>query len=200
MTALTKRRLLELLASAALGGVAGCGSAGDNPAAAANTETPTTSTETAAPATTETPDAADEATPVEVQMITDNRGSYFDPKGLLIESGTTLRFVNDSGVHAATAYHPDINDKPLRIPTTAEPWDSGLFSESGATFEVTLETEGVYDFYCPPHESLGMVGRIIVGEPQGGPGTTPPEGLPPAARERLPAIETIRANGRVPGP
>jgi plastocyanin len=30
--------------------------------------------------------------------------------------------------------------------------------------------EGVYDYYCMPHEQAGMVGRLIVGRP-GGPGS-----------------------------
>ena len=32
-------------------------------------------------------------------------------------------------------------------------------------FSVTLSAEGVYDFFCIPHEHAGMAGRIIVGEP-----------------------------------
>ncbi len=65
---------------------------------------------------------------------------------------------------------------------------------------MTLETEGVYDYYCIPHEMLGMVGRIVVGEPHGGPGTTPPESLPPAARESLPSTELILEQEVVNGP
>jgi len=38
-------------------------------------------------------------------------------------------------------------------------------SEAGATFEHTFETEGVYHYYCTPHETVGMIGSIIVGEP-----------------------------------
>lgn len=133
-------------------------------------------------------------------MITDNQGSYFDPKGLLIDAGTTIQFVNVSGNHATTAYHPEYGDQPLRIPKTAEPWNSRVFTEPNKTFEVTFEDPGVYDYYCPPHEMLGMVGRILVDEPQGGPGTTPPSELPPSAREKLPAIETILEQETIEGP
>ena len=28
-----------------------------------------------------------------------------------------------------------------------------------------LTVEGVYDYFCAPHEMAGMVGRIIVGRP-----------------------------------
>lgn len=135
-----------------------------------------------------------------VDMRTDNKGSYFDPKGLLVDPGTTVRFVNASGTHTATAYHPDNEGKPLRIPESAESWDSGLLTEPDVVYEVTLETEGVYDYYCIPHEVLAMVGRIVVGSPQGGPGTTEPTDLPPAAGEAMPSIEEILADGTVAGP
>lgn len=135
-----------------------------------------------------------------VDMVTDNKGSYFDPKGVLIEAGTTVRFVNASGSHSATAYHPDNEGKPLRIPEGSAAWDSGIYTNAEETFEHTFETEGVYDYYCTPHESLGMVGRIVVGAPQDGPGTTPPDDLPPAARESLPSIESILEQRVVSGP
>lgn len=184
-------------------GLAGCfASSADTPSTDAPAS-PTTTTEST-PTATETepsPTAGDQSTAAEpVAMITDNEGSYFDPKGLLVDPGTTVRFVNESGDHSATAYHPSNGDQPLRIPEDAEPWDSGLFTEPDRTFEVTFEVEGVYDYYCTPHEMMGMVGRIVVGEPQGGPGTTAPEDLPPAAREALPPVESIVSDGRVPGP
>jgi len=135
-----------------------------------------------------------------VEMITDNEGMYFQPKGLLVEPGATVRFVIASGSHSTTAYHPDNGDQPLRIPEAADPWDSGIVEESDDPFEVTFAVEGVYDYYCQPHEIMGQVGRIVVGEPQDGPGTTSPDGLPPGARDELPAIETIIEDGAIDGP
>ncbi|WP_265111587.1 plastocyanin/azurin family copper-binding protein [Halosolutus halophilus] len=134
-----------------------------------------------------------------VEMITDDNGVYFDPNGLLVEPETTVRFVTTSGSHTATAYHPDNDDQPLRIPEGADPWDSGTLGEADDPVEVTFTIEGVYDYYCTPHEVMGQVGRIVVGEPRDGPGTTPPDELPPAAREELPAIETILDNETVSG-
>jgi plastocyanin len=135
-----------------------------------------------------------------VEMLTDNQGSYFDPKGLAVEPGTTVRFVNTSGSHGTTAYHPDNGEQPLRIPNEAEPWESPIYADSDQEFEVTLEAEGVYDYYCPPHESMGMVGRIVVGEPQDGPGTSSPEDLPPGARDSLPSVADVLENESVAGP
>ena len=33
---------------------------------------------------------------------------------------------------------------------------------------MTFTVEGVYDYYCVPHEHAGMVGRIVVGTPAAG--------------------------------
>ena len=101
---------------------------------------------------------------VTVEMITNESGDHFHPHVAWVEVGGTVTFENVSGAHSATAYHPD-NNKPLRIPEGAASFDSGLLTEEGATFEHTFETAGVYDVYCAPHETLGMIGSVIVGEP-----------------------------------
>jgi halocyanin-like protein len=35
--------------------------------------------------------------------------------------------------------------------------------EAGTTFEYTFEEDGVYNYHCVPHESVGMKGAIVVG-------------------------------------
>lgn len=205
-TSLDRRRFLLLASSTAIAGVAGCSesNADDTPAENDNAESDADDTSTeydnVESDADDTPaeNATDDGPPV-VEMITDNQGTYFDPKGLAVEPGTTVRFVNASGTHGTTAYHPE-HGGPLRIPEEAEPWDSAIYSEPDRSFEVTFDVEGVYDHYCPPHESMGMVGRLIVGEPHDGPGTTPPEELPPGAREALPSTEEVLDAGTVAGP
>lgn len=196
----TRRRFVLLASSTAFTGVAGCArSATSNDPGGSPTQTDATQpTDTPATDSPTKPDATGGAAVVE--MLTDNQGTYFDPKGRLVEPGTTVRFINESGSHGATAYHPDNDDQPQRIPTAAEPWDSPIFTEPNQHFEVQLEVEGVYDYYCPPHESMGMVGRIIVGEPHDGPGTEPSDDLPPGAQEAFPPIEEVLANDTVAGP
>lgn len=191
----TRRRFVQVAGAATMAGLAGCGAQG-----AVTTATPDRDPEPATPAPTATPTAAPVADVVEVAMTTDERGSYFQPKGLLVDPGTTVRFVNEQGVHTATAYHPDNGDLPLRVPEGATPFDSGVVTDAGATYEVTVQTPGVWDFVCLPHESLGMVGRLVVGEPGDGPGTTEPADLPPMAREKVPSVEAILAEGAVDGP
>jgi plastocyanin len=203
----SRRHFIAGLGSAALVGIAGCSSQ-----ATEQTETETataTATPTATPEDdhsdhddegTETATEAHDSHKSTVRMVTDNQGSYFDPVGLLIEPGTTVTFVNASGSHSAEAYHPENGDKPLRIPEDASPWGSELYSEEGATFEHTFEVPGVHDYYCLPHESLGMVARIVVGSPQGGPATEPPEDLPPGATESFPSVDSIVEHELVSGP
>jgi plastocyanin len=131
---------------------------------------------------------------------------WFDPLGLLVRPGTTVRWVLREGVHTTTAYHPANGDRPRRIPEGARPWDSGYLTDPGATFEVTLEVEGVYDFFCRPHEASGMVGRIVVSSEADSRSssrslgaaedrvTSQPEDdhrLPAGARDAFPAVEDI---------
>ncbi|NYT64056.1 hypothetical protein H0A66_17195 [Alcaligenaceae bacterium] len=96
----------------------------------------------------------------------------FDPIGLFVEPGQTVRWVLDSSVHTTTAYHPNNAGHSLRIPEAATPWDSGYLINPNDHFDVVFTIEGVYDYFCTPHEMAGMVGRIVVGRP-GGPGTLP---------------------------
>ncbi|AQL42832.1 hypothetical protein BV210_08955 [Halorientalis sp. IM1011] len=107
----------------------------------------------------------------EVEMVTESGSYYFDPVGLHVQPGDTVRFVNASGSHSATTYSTD-NDRAetRRIPEGARSFDSGVLEEQGATYSYTFATEGTYDYYCSPHKTLGMVGRIVCGEP-GGPAT-----------------------------
>lgn len=152
--------------------------------------------------------AADDV--VAIEMKSDPQGGRvnFDPIGVLVRPGQTVRWTCTSNVHTATAYHPKNGGHSLRIPEGAEPWDS-KYLLPGQTFEVTLTVEGVYDYFCLPHEMAGMVGRIIVGKPGGGPGTLPYDyfrsdpskhgwrSVPKIAQDAFPGIADIMKTGRV---
>jgi plastocyanin len=149
---------------------------------------------------------------VEIRMRSDDRGTevWFDPVGVRIEPGQTVRWIMASpgNPHTTTAYHPRNANHSLRIPEAAEPWDSGFLVQPGDRFQVTLTVEGVHDYFCLPHEIAGMVGRIVVGRP-GGPGTQPfdyfagrPDttdwqSVPEAARKVFPPVEEILKRTRV---
>jgi plastocyanin len=144
-----------------------------------------------------------------IRMTSNAEGSVvrFDPGGLLIRPGQTVRWECVENVHTTAAYHPDNDRHSLRIPEGAKPWNSDYLMP-GETFEVTLTVEGVYDYFCAPHEMAGMVGRIVVARP-GGPGARPFDyfrndrakrdwqEVPKAARDAFPDIDEIMKNGRV---
>lgn len=131
-----------------------------------------------------------------VDMVTTDSGSHFDPHVVHVARGESVRWSVESGSHSSTAYHPD-NDEPRLVPDGAKAWDSGVISGEGKTFEHRFETEGVYHYYCTPHEPLGMLGSVIVGDPE--PSNqralgTPPEQLSRTVREKIESLnETCRA-------
>lgn len=124
-----------------------------------------------------------------VQMVTSGGGYYFDPVGLAIDPGTTVTFVNESGSHSTISYTDGVGQaSTTRIPDGAQSWESSILTASGATFDHTFETPGTYDYFCGPHKSLGMVGRIVVGD-AGGPadGSMPPDADVPRSQRILDA-------------
>jgi plastocyanin len=151
-----------------------------------------------------------EANVVEIRMLSDEDGGHvgFDPIGVLLRPGQTVRWRCEANYHTATAYHPSNGGRSLRIPRGAEPWGSDVLVP-GETFQVTLTVEGVYDYFCEPHEHAGMVGRLIVGRATG-PGGMPfdwfkgsAEGrdwleVPEEARAAFPSVADIMTRNIVP--
>lgn len=150
------------------------------------------------------PDRASALPPRTVGLRTLGGDFRFDPAGLRVEKGDRVIWLNMGDFHTASAFHPDNSnlisgDVPLRIPEEAEPWHSGTLGlDAGTEFEHAFGVEGVYDYFCQPHYSFGMVGRIIVGSPQGGPAVARPIAeLNEASRRQMPPVETIMGpNGR----
>lgn len=100
--------------------------------------------------------------------MTDDFG--FGPKTKTIETGQTVTWTNTSDVdHTVTAYEDE-------IPDSATYFASGGFESEraarnhvtegliapGGEYEHTFEEPGVYEYYCVPHESSGMVGTVQV--------------------------------------
>ncbi len=76
--------------------------------------------------------------------------NFFDPANITVEPGTTVTWVQSgNNPHTTTSYDGL--------------WDSGLIEGgSGGTFSFTFEEPGTYDYFCIPHEDLGMVGSVTV--------------------------------------
>lgn len=141
-----------------------------------------------------------------MQGNADGSKVWFDPIGVLVQPGQTIRWTNrDPGnAHTATAYHPKNFDHVRRIPERAEPWNSDYLLPN-EIFAITLTVEGVYDYFCLPHEMAGMVGRIVVGRPAGfgipelaDPGVgSNAQPIPEPAQRAFPAVEDIVRQGIV---
>jgi len=94
---------------------------------------------------------------IEVKMITDDKGNYYDPDTIQARKGDVLRFTIVSGVH-------NVNFTPERNPgVSGLPPASELLQLPGQTHDFTVPFEpGTYGFQCDPHALLGMVGVLEV--------------------------------------
>lgn len=183
MTDSTRRRFLRRTTTAAgtvsLAGLAGCSGLLEEESAQTT------------PVDYTLPDATPSA---EVRMGPEGSNRY-DPAIVRVEEGGTVTWTNVSRNHSATAYAP-ANDYSRRIPDEGEAWDTSVLLGSDKSASHTFETPGVYDYYCTPHEPLGMVGTVVVGDPDpaGQPGLQPPsDGRSDRTASEL---ETLNANVR----
>lgn len=115
---------------------------------------------------------------IEADSFYPNGQWFFNPAGLFIEKGQTVRWISRNLGPTVTAFHPSIGNHELRIPEKAKPFDSWVLTQRDKrydTFEWTFDVEGTYDYYSRTFEPLGMVGRIVVGRP-GGPAELHPPG------------------------
>lgn len=78
----------------------------------------------------------------------------FQPDPLVVPAGTTITFLNEDAIdHTVTA--------GTRADPTPEVFD-GKLPERGATFELTLDDPGTYDYFCEVHPGPGMTATITV--------------------------------------
>jgi plastocyanin len=76
--------------------------------------------------------------------------NFFAPANITVEPGTTVTWVQSgNNSHSTTSYDGL--------------WDSGIIpGGSGGSFSFTFQEPGTYDYFCIPHEDLGMVGSVTV--------------------------------------
>ena len=133
---------------------------------------------------------AQEGTTHQVDMTDD---LVFDPDELTIAPGDTVVWETVGRVgHSVTAYEDE-------IPADAEYFASGGFDDEssarsgypaqgdvaeGETYEHTFEVEGTYDYFCIPHESVGMLAELTVTTETAAPdeGAAPAPGVPEFAQ------------------
>ena len=108
---------------------------------------------------------------------------YFEPTGLSIDVGDTVRFNVATPHHNVNAYHPAFG-YTQRVPDGVAPFSSPILA-AGDYWLYTFEQEGVHDVMCAPHEVFGMVGRVVVGSATG-PGANPVGEAPAPTEESRP--------------
>jgi len=77
----------------------------------------------------------------------------FKPDIIYINPGDTVGWTNMTS-------HNTVSVDGL-IPEGATPWAGKL----GENLQITLDVEGIYAYVCQPHIGFGMVGVIVVGQP-----------------------------------
>jgi plastocyanin len=102
------------------------------------------------------------STSVTVNFTADNK---YDPASVTVAKGGTVTWTNPSTntlQHSAT-FDPSkaVNKADASLPSGVAPWDSGLI-DPGKTATHTFTDVGTYKYFCVPHETLGMLGTIIV--------------------------------------
>ena len=97
-------------------------------------------------------------------------GQRFEPEVLTVSVNETVTFVNESrDAHTVTAYEDGLPEGGAyfasggfeRESAARDDLAEGLLS-SGESFEVRFESPGTYRYFCIPHESSGMTGRLVV--------------------------------------
>lgn len=141
------RRSISLFLTALLVSVAACGVEQGN----------SMHTEEAPPAAAQAAKPAPTGETITVQMITDEKGNYFEPAQITATRGDVLRFTLVSGVH-------NVNFTAERNPgISALPAPSDLLQLPGQTYDFVVDfPAGEYGFQCDPHALLGMVGTLTV--------------------------------------
>lgn len=126
-------------------------------------ETPTQQVETpngttGTPTTTTGPPSEADEIPVEF---------FFDPVGLWVKPGALVQFKDILSLHTVTAFHEKFSEPepiPNRIPEGVPGFTSPPLVP-GESWVYEFEVPGIYDYFCLPHLGLGMVGRIVVFDP-----------------------------------
>lgn len=193
----TRRRLLTAIGAVAMPAAAGCTGSQD-----ATTDTQSTMQETTNPEQMDSGSidsrfgyvgTGEDSPPVEADHTVDLQlrprkeipipEFYFEPTGLAIDVGDTVRFNLPTPHHNINAYHPGFG-YTQRVPEGVPPYSSPILTP-GDYWLYTFEAEGVHNIMCAPHEVFGMVGTVVVGSASG-PGANPVGEAPAPTEEARP--------------
>ena len=145
-----KTRFLGILALGLTLPLAACGGESAAAAPGAGEQSQAVSAEPAAPAPAT-------GRVIEVKMVTEGAGNYFEPAQIEAKAGDVLRFTLVSGVHNVS-FPSDKNAGAAGLPAA-----TAFLQLPGQTVDVPVSFgPGEYTFQCDPHAALGMVGTVKV--------------------------------------
>lgn len=93
----------------------------------------------------------------EVELYSNEKGNYFEPKEITANKGDVIEFELKSGVHNIN-FLPDSNPGKAGLP---RPSDMLQLPDQKYYLYVDMAT-GKYFFQCDPHALLGMIGYLVV--------------------------------------
>ncbi|WP_435195540.1 plastocyanin/azurin family copper-binding protein [Natronomonas sp. EA1] len=117
----------------------------------------------------------------------------FDPATVYVAKGGTVTWEWDSDDHNIV-----VDSQPEGAGWEGTEGDAATLYDTGHTYSHTFETLGEYSYYCAPHQSAGMVGKVVVNEtgqaptPAGG-GEVDPEHMGVPIQAHFVGIATILA-------
>lgn len=94
---------------------------------------------------------------ITVQLITDEKGSYFSPSTIEASRGDVIRFTLKTGVHNVS-FPEDSNAIKDGLPKSSD-----FLQLPGQEYDLPVSMRpGSYYFHCDPHAALGMKAQLIV--------------------------------------
>jgi plastocyanin len=122
-------------------------------------------------------------------------GMVFDPDSVQIDPGDQVRWTRRSESHTTTSGTGSAD------PNSGLLWDADL-NLASPIFTRQFDDEGVFPYYCGPHEFDGMLGVVVVGDP---PACDCPNFTDPAANgavvnvfDVVKAVDVAFRNGTAP--
>ena len=89
-------------------------------------------------------------------LITVQDNHLFTPSNLTIQQGDFVQWKNNG----ASFIHSTTSGLSSSDPNVGVLWDQSL--PPGASFTRQFQNAGTFDFFCRPHELMGMKGQIVV--------------------------------------
>ena len=78
-------------------------------------------------------------------------GTSFSPQAVSVPVGATVRWVNGGGTHTVTPANAG----------QAGGWSAAALGV-GTTFQHVFGTAGTFNYFCQPHQGMGMTGAVMV--------------------------------------